>query len=250
MTYKADNLSYNKHCFFANLGGVSADIYKSLNVNVFSQDNPQNISQNLEIIAQHFGLGKDNIAISHQGFSNIVNYVDRAGLYALRGDGMVTDKQGIILGISTADCAPVLFQDEQNHIIGAAHAGWRSALGGVIENTVSLMIEKGAYLENIKAAVGPCLQKTNFEAGSDMLEEFISKDKSYAKYFTPHNDRYLFDFEQFVYDKISSCGVDRITLSHIDTYADENYFSFRRNTHLKLIKQPKDFPTELSAIVL
>lgn len=211
----------------------------------------ENIEKNKDIIANKFALKKENICILDQGFSNIVHYIDKASQYELVGDGIVTKEKNIILGVSTADCVPVLFADYENNIIGAAHAGWRSALAGIIENTCKLMIKKGANLEKISIAIGPCLQKKSFESGEDMRQEFIKKDSNFEKYFTPsENKKYLFDMEQFAKDKALSIGVKNTSTSSIDTYSNQTYFSYRRNTHKKIIAKVADFPTQLSCIVL
>lgn len=250
MSYLADNLDKTKHLFFGSTGGVSTGIYSSLNTNDFSMDKPENIRTNFDIIAKNFNLSPQNLMLQIQGFSNIANYVDKPSFYQITGDGIVTDKKDIIICIRTADCTPVLLADYENGIIGGAHAGWRSALKGVVENTLNLMIEKGAKIKNIRAAIGPCLQKKSFEAGEDMLRQFVNVDDRFEDYFHPNGEKYLFDFEKFVYDKLDKYGIENITKSGIDTYTDNDYYSFRRSGHLGQIQQNDDFPTQLSTITL
>ena len=163
-----------------------------------------------------------------------------------------TDRPGIILGITTADCMPVLLADEKHGVIGAAHAGWRGALAGVIENTVKVMLEKGAAVEDIAAAAGPCLQKESFEVQNDMRNLFLDRDKDNERFFTPcAGERWLCDLEAFVRHRFDLIGIKNISFSGIDTYTNpELYFSYRRCRHLGQIAVKDDFPIELSTIRL
>ena len=250
MIYKAPNLPSEKHAFFGSHGGVSTGIYSSLNTNDFSLDDKDKIAQNYQIIGEHLGLSKENLCLQRQGVSNIVNYVTETGFYQTVGDGLVTDKKDIILCLRTADCAPVLLADWKNGIIGAAHAGWRGALKGVIQNTIELMIEKGAKIENIDAAVGPCLLEKSFDAGQDMVDEFSAKNPAFVKYFAPYQDKFKFNSKRFILDVLKQYPLKSVVFSDIDTYTDKAFFSYRRSGHNKEIKQQNDFPTQLSTIRL
>ena len=146
MTYFAANLPRDKHCFFGAEGGVSNGIYKGLNVNTRSDDNQEDVARNLEIAANRLGVHSENLHLLIQGVSSRVEFVEQASHRQMEADGVVTNKEGVVLCIRTADCAPVLLADYENGVIGAAHAGWRGAFGGVIENTLDLMIAKGAVL--------------------------------------------------------------------------------------------------------
>ena len=156
------------------------------------------------------------------------------------------------LGFTTADCMPVLLADEKHGVIGAAHAGWRGALAGVIENTVKVMLEKGAAVEDITAAAGPCLQKESFEVQNDMRNLFLDRDKDNERFFTPcAGERWLCDLEAFVRHRFDLIGIKNISFSGIDTYTNpELYFSYRRCRHLGQIAVKDDFPIELSTIRL
>ncbi|MFV0626225.1 MAG: peptidoglycan editing factor PgeF [Alphaproteobacteria bacterium] len=250
MIYKAQNLPQDKHAFFGSNGGVSTGTYTSLNTNDFSLDDKNNVSKNYQIIGEHLGLSKENLCLQRQGVSNIANYVTETGFYQTTGDGLVTDKKNVILCLRTADCAPVLLADWENGIVGAAHAGWRGALRGVIENTINLMIEKGAKIENISAAVGPCLLEKSFDAGQDMVDQFAEKNADFVKYFKPFQDKFKFDSKSFILDVLKKYPLKSTTFSDIDTYTDKNYFSYRRSGHNQEIKQQNDFPTQLSTIKL
>lgn len=176
MSWNAPNLPADKHRFFDRHGGVSNGRYESLNVNRKSADAPENIRQNINIAAGAFGMTAADAAFPCQGVTGHAEYTDAPSLHRIEADGLVTDRPGILLGITTADCAPVLFADFKNGVIGAAHAGWRGAVRGIMENTLALMLQHGAELKHIAAAVGPCLQKNSFETRTDMLSEFLAQD--------------------------------------------------------------------------
>lgn len=252
MSYFAKNIE-TPHCFFGRKGGKSQGLYASLNVNTQSGDNPDNVAQNLAIIADFYHLSVNSLMLIKQGVSGHAEYTDKASQRQITADGIVTDQKDIVLCIGTADCAPVLFHDKKHGIIGAAHAGWRGAVRGIVENTVKIMLEHGAETNDIAAAVGPCLQQQSFEIGLDMYREFLNNDKNYASYFShgKDNEHFWFDMEKFVIDKLKSCGINNISASGINTYAEEeNYFSYRRNCHQGLVQSPKDFPVHLSTICL
>ncbi len=253
MTWKAPCLPAEKHCFFGRCGGVSIGRYHSLNVNFKSADAPENIHHNCEIIAACFGLKYTNLMLLCQGISGNCIFTRQASQKKIEADGVVTDSPNIILGISTADCAPVLFMDKEAGIIGAAHAGWKGTLNGIIENTVRLMLSRGAKAENIAAAIGPCIQQSSFEMGAEVPKLFSAQTPENARYFrkAPRPEHYLFDLEGCIVNKLRRLGLKNISASGTDTYTDEkNYFSYRRDTHRNLINSSGDFPTELSTIVL
>lgn len=253
MSYFAPNLPRAQHCFFGRRGGVSQGLYDSLNINGKSNDNHDSVLRNLDIIAGYYGLARSNLLLINQGVSGRAEFTDRLSQNQITADGIVTGQKDFILCIGTADCAPVLFLDAENSIVGAAHAGWRGALRGIVENTLETMLEHGAATAHISAAVGPCLQQPSFETGTDMYQEFLDTDPQNARYFVPGRDEqhFQFDLEGFVVDKLKKCGLQNVTASGIDTYAAEaEYFSYRRNTHRKLVSSPKDFPAHLSTIKL
>lgn len=254
MSYKAANLPAEKHCFFGCHGGVSQGVYASLNFNFSSDDSRENLFKNIEIATGKFGLRPENLLLMHQDVSSHVEYVTQASIKEITADGAVTDRPGIMLGISTADCAPVLLADYKHGVIGASHAGWRGAFKGVIENTIELMIAKGARREDICAAVGPCIGQPSYEVDSRFYQQFFDKNQGFSKYFKPggRESFYQFNLEAFCYDRLKDCGIGSISVSGLDTCAlEKDYFSFRRNTLRGLIKGgPKNFPVELSTIVL
>lgn len=250
--YLAPNLPADRHAFFGRNGGVSEGIYASFNFNRKSRDKAENIEKNLELVGRFYGLPGNAVMRPCQGHTDKAVYVDRPSRYEIEADGVVTDRPGIILGITTADCMPVLLADEKHGVIGAAHAGWRGALAGVIENTVKVMLKKGAAVEDIAAAAGPCLQKESFEVQSDMRNLFLDRDKDNERFFTPcAGERWLFDPEAFVRHRLDLIGVKNVSFSGIDTYTNpELYFSYRRCRRQGQIAVKDDFPIELSTIRL
>lgn len=253
MSYRASNLPADKHCFFGREGGVSEGMYASLNCSLRSQDKRENVLKNLDIVAGCFGLKHVDMFTMRQGVSDTVVFADKPMQFKIFADGMVTDRSGVLLCLKTADCAPVLLADYQNGVIGAAHAGWRGAYKGVVENVVNLMLQKGARLENIAAAIGPCIQQDSFEVGDDMRVEVCSSSPDGKKFFSSGRDEthFQFDLSGFVEDRLRRLGVENVINSRIDTYPEANgYFSFRRNTHQELITTPFDYPTQCSCIML
>ena len=253
MTWHAGNLTLSKHCFCGAEDGVSAGFYQGLNVNTRSDDVPENILRNLDIAASRVGLKKENLVLLVQGVSAVTAFVDQPSQDKIVADGLVTTQPHIGLCIRTADCAPVLLEDKVHGVIGAAHAGWRGAFKGIIENVVALMLEKGAKIENIAAAVGPCIGQKSYEVDEGFHQQFVEKNKSFAKYFiiALKESHYLFDLENYCVDRLRMLGLDNIIASGQDTYQMKNeYYSFRRFTHLGLVQKPKCFPTELSVITL
>ena len=250
--YNAPNLPLAKHAFFGRTGGVSKGIFNSLNFNYKGADSPQNLSRNLDIAAAYYGLSGKRIIRLCQNHTSTAIYLNKPSQYEIEADGVVTDKLNLILGITTADCIPVLFADYKNGVIGAAHAGWRGALNGVIKNTVNTMLKHGAKTENIIAATGPCLQKENFFVHDDMRNLFIQQSKDNAIFFTSiNNNQYLCDLEQYVKHQLEKLNINNISISGIDTYSNESlYFSYRRFCHLKIIKPGGGFGIELSTICL
>ena len=162
-------------------------------------------------------------------------------------DAMVTNRGGIALGILTADCAPVLLADVDAGVVGAAHAGWRGAIGGVIENTVAAMVELGAARERIVAAVGPCIAAGSYEVGPEFLSAFIGRDPSYVRFFDQRRERPHFDLAGFTAAGLHAAGVENVAVQGDDTLTGEAlYFSFRRAT----LRGEPDYGRQLSAIVL
>lgn len=252
MSYRAPNLPSAKHCFFGSAGGYSEGFYRGLNVNTKSDDDAARVAANLQKAAACFGLDGSRLHLLNQGVSAVTEYVEEPTQDKMTVDGAVTDRPNVVLCIRTADCAPVLLADYEHGVVGAAHAGWRGALSGVIENTVDLMIAKGAKAESIAAAVGPCIGQASYEVDEGFYRQFVEKDAGFARFFAAGRAaHYQFDLEAFCRGRLEAKGIENISVSGLDTYAlADDYYSFRRFTHRNLVKKPKCFPTELSAVFL
>lgn len=179
--------------------------------------------------------------------SNIVHYLDRPwdDDAMPRGDAIVSRQKNIALGIITADCAPVLFADPQNGVIAAAHAGWKGALTGILENTIQMMCRQGAEISAITAVIGPCIAQENYEVGPEFHEKFPDPQHFFIN--SIKENHYLFDLKKFSLSRLRKAGLSNITCLPHDTYSDEDiFFSYRRSTH----RDEKDSGRQISAIML
>jgi len=240
-----------RHAFFTRQGGVSDGIYGSLNCGPGSSDKRDNVIDNRARAMACLDQEPEALVTAYQYHSAEVVMVDEA--WALgdspKADGMVTSQRGIALGILTADCAPVLFSDAGACVIGAAHAGWKGALGGVVDATVSMMIDAGARADSIVASVGPCIGPKSYEVGADFRTSFMEAGSGNSRFFEDGivKGKYQFDLPSYVRHRLSECGVGSIEVLGLDTYADGNkFFSYRLTTHRK---EP-DYGRQLSTIVL
>ena len=233
------------HGFFGRAGGVSTGVYESLNCGPGSGDKPEAIAENRGRAVTGLSPGATLVTLGqiHSPFAHIVG-PDWNPEHRLSGDGLATDQPGVMLGILTADCAPVLFADSEARVIGAAHAGWKGALGGILEATIAAMEALGARREQIAAVIGPCISQTNYEVGPEFRDRFDE-----ARYFIPSENpgAFHFDLEGYVADRLANTGVGRVARSGLCTYPPENgFFSFRRTTH----RGEGDYGREISGIVL
>ena len=236
-----------RHGFFTRQGGVSEGIYAGLNVGVGSQDDRDRVLENRARVAAWFGLAPDKLATVHQVHSPDVYVVDET--YAgerPQVDAMVTAVPGIALGVLSADCGPILFADARNGVIGAAHAGWKGALTGVLENTIEAMIALGAARENITAVLGPSIGPASYEVGPEFIERFLATDPSYERFFSPSEKQghAMFNLPALTISRLVEAGVRADSLG-LDTYPDaERFYSYRRTTHA----QEPDYGRQISAI--
>jgi polyphenol oxidase len=243
---KASNLPA-AHGFFGRTGGVSRGLYASLNCGLGSDDDAADVAENRRRACA--ALGASTLNTLYQIHSPTVVAVDSPWESRPQADAMVTKTRGIALGILSADCAPVLFADAKAEVIGAAHAGWKGALSGVIEATVAAMEAHGARRGAIAASIGPCISQTNYEVGDEFRARFMANDAANARFFAPGTraGHHHFDLEDFVAERLAHAGVANIVRLSRCTYAHEaGFFSFRRATH----RGEKDYGRELSAIVL
>lgn len=239
-----------RHGFFTRRGGVSEGVYASLNCGLGSHDDKQRVHENRRRAMDQLSLPEDALRTVYQVHSaDVVTVSDaRQDTATIKADALVTGQPGIALGVLAADCAPVLFADTKSGVIGAAHAGWRGALAGVVEATIAAMAGLGAETECITAVVGPCIAQSSYEVGAEFPAPFIEQDAANDRFFAPgRRDGHLqFDLAGYVVSRLTAAGVRAASALDIDTYADEGLFSYRRTCH----RSEPDYGRNLSAISL
>jgi hypothetical protein len=237
------------HGFLGRRGGISVGDCEGLNVGFGSNDDPEAIVGNRRLAIAAL-LPEAELATVHQIHSDKVVVADRAWEQGERprADAMVTDKPNLLLGILTADCAPVLLADHAGVVVGAAHAGWRGALAGVTDRAIEAMERLGAKRAHIHAAVGPCIAQASYEVDEAFRAKFVKDDRDNARFFVageggkPH-----FDLENYVVHRLIAAGIEEIEGLNLDTYANEDrFFSYRRATH----RGEADYGRQLSAIAI
>ena len=237
------------HGFLGRRGGVSQGVVEGLNVGIGTQDDPQAIAENRHRAADAVLPGARLVTLyqvhSPDAVAVIEPFDDRV---RPRADALVTATPGLVLGILTADCAPVLFADREAGVVGAAHAGWKGALGGVTDSTLSLMETLGARRDRITAAIGPCIARASYEVDEGFLAKFAEADPANERFFAAGKPgRHQFDLEAYVAHRLAAAGVTRIEAMGLDTYADtDRFFSFRRATH----RGEADYGRQISLIGL
>jgi purine-nucleoside/S-methyl-5'-thioadenosine phosphorylase / adenosine deaminase len=239
-----------RHAFFSREGGVSSGIYASLNGGVGSHDNPSDVAENRRRMADAMGVAPERLLTLFQVHSPDVAIVTGPWKSEARprADALVTRIEGLAIGVTAADCGPVLFVDPQARVIGAAHAGWKGALSGVLEATVAAMEKLGAERAGIVAAIGPLIRQQSYEVGTEFVERFIEAEAGNAQFFIPsaRESHAMFDLASFIRTRLENAGVLMIDDVGIDTYADERFYSYRRSIH----RNDGDYGRHVHAIVL
>lgn len=237
------------HAFFTRAGGVSTGFYRGLNAGIGSQDDTAKVMQNRALATATFGIGEAELVTPWQVHSAEAVVVDRP----FRGerprvDGIVTATPGLAVGVVTADCGPILFADEENGVVGAAHSGWRGALGGVIEATIAAMETAGAKRSSIVAVLGPTITQANYEVGTAMMAEFLDGDASRERFFATGREetRRQFDLPGFILAQIAASGASGSFVGHCTYGEPERFYSYRRTTH----RREPDYGRQLSAILI
>lgn len=240
-----------RHGFFTRPGGVSTGIYAGLNCGLGSSDDAANVLENRRRISEHLGGAHGGVVTLYQEHGITARTIDapvpRDNLP--KADAIVTTKPGLVIGVLTADCGPLLFADPVAKVAAAAHAGWRGAVGGIVESTIAEMERAGARRARIAAALGPCINQSAYEVGPEFEDGIVARDSSYAQYFNrlsasgkPH-----FDLPGFIMDRLAAAGITNVVNAAHCTHADESlFFSFRRTTQRK---EP-DYGRQISAIVV
>ncbi|BCJ90111.1 laccase domain protein [Terrihabitans soli] len=231
---KIDNVA---HAFFTRDGGVSTGLYASLNGGRGSNDDPDAVAENRARMTATLGVKRDRLATPYQIHSPtaVVAFEPWAKGEAPEADAVVTATPGLAVGISTADCGPILFADGGAGVVAAAHAGWKGALGGVIESTLDAMEKLGARRGSITAALGPCIRQPSYEVGPEFVTNFRAADMDNLRFFKPAADgKSLFDLGSYIVSRLKAAEVATVEDLGFDTYADETrFYSFRRTTHRK-----------------
>lgn len=245
-----DSLPGIRHGYFTRQGGVSGGIYESLNIGVGSDDDQAKVFENRIRVATSMGVSPEKLLTPYQIHSPDVVAVSAPFTGEKpRADAIVTNRPGLAIGISTADCGPIIFADANAGVIGAAHAGWKGATGGVIENTIAAMEQLGARRDRIVAVLGPSISQRNYEVGPEFAERLLGLDADNARYLIPSENEghAMFDLNTYTVDRLQAAGVTQAEMLDRCTYAEEDlFFSYRRTTH----RGEPDYGRQISAIVL
>jgi polyphenol oxidase len=240
-----------RHAFFTREGGVSRGVYKSLNGGVGSSDAPESVAENRARMAAALGVAPECLLTAYQIHSPDVVVADAPWTPEARprADAIVTRTPRLAIGVSTADCGPLLFADSQAGVIGAAHAGWRGAFTGVIEATVAAMEKLGAERARIVAALGPAIRQPNYEVGPEFVARFMAASADNARFFTPseRDDHAMFDLAGYIADRVQRAGIVEFEDLALCNYAEpERFFSYRRTTQ----RGEPDYGRHINAIAL
>ena len=240
-----------RHAFFTREGGVSHGVYASLNGGVGSRDETGHVAENRARMAAALGVAPERFITAHQVHSPEVAIAEEpwAPDARPRADAIVTRAPKLAIGVSTADCAPILFADERARVIGAAHAGWRGALAGVIEATIAAMERCGAERARTVAALGPMIRQANYEVGPEFVAAFRAADAANERFFAPsaRDGHAMFDLAGYIAARLAGAGVARVEDLGCCTYADAGtFFSYRRATH----RGEADYGRHINAITL
>jgi YfiH family protein len=238
------------HAFFTRDGGVSDGIYGSLNGGLGSNDDAAHVAENRRRMAEQMGVTPQHFLTLFQIHSPdvVVASAPWEGASRPRADAIVTRTEGLAIGVTTADCGPILLVDPDARVIGAAHAGWKGALTGVVESTVDAMEKLGADRAGIVAAIGPLIRQHSYEVGGEFVERFVEADAENALFFVPaaRAGHAMFDLAGFIRMRLENAGVLMIDDVGLDTYSDERFFSYRRSVH----RSEPDYGRHVHAIAL
>ena len=231
----SDALAPIKHGFFTRRGGASSGVFAGLNCGQGSSDQREIVTINRSRVADAMGVDLDHLAGVHQVHSAKAISVDGPQDEKPKADALVTNTPGLALSVLAADCQPVLFADASAGVIGAAHAGWRGALDGVLDSTIEAMEGLGAKRDQITAVIGPCISQRAYEVGPEFFEDFTAQDPTFDRFFVQgKGDRMLFDLPGFGLSRLRAAGVGHAEWTRHCTYSDaERFYSYRRTTHAK-----------------
>lgn len=244
-------LAHVRHGFFTRAGGVSLGVYASLNCGIGSRDAPDRVAENRARAATALGVTPERLLTPYQLHSPAVVIAETpwARDSRPRADAVVTRRRGLAVGVSTADCGPLLLADGEAGVVGAAHAGWRGALGGVVEAVIAAMEQLGAARQRIVAALGPTIRQPHYEVGPELVERFLAHDPANACFFAPSSraNHALFDLPGYIARRVRQAGVIHFEDLGLCTYGEPTrFFSYRRATH----RGEPDYGRHVNAITL
>ena len=246
---RARSLTGVMHGFASRKGGVSTGIHSGLNVGLGSRDDREAVLRNRDLARDALLPGAALVTVRQVHSPDVVTVGGPVAEEARpAADAMVTDRPGLILGILTADCVPVLFADAQAGVIGAAHAGWKGAIGGVTGNTIAAMEALGARREAIACAIGPCIGRASYEVTADFVHRFEADHAGNARFFTPGREgHHQFDIAAYVAARLADAGIRTIEMLDQDTYGQaDRFYSYRRSCH----RGEADYGRQISMIAL
>ncbi len=239
-----------RHAFFTREGGVSDGLYAGLNGGLGSHDDPANVAENRRRMAAQMGVTPERFLSLWQTHSSDAVAVTGPwqGGSRPRADALVTRTEGLSIGVTAADCGPILLVDPNARVIGAVHAGWKGALTGIVESTVDAMEKLGAERGGIVAAIGPLIRQHSYEVGGEFVERFLEADAENAMFFIPstRQGHAMFDLAGFLRMRLENAGVLMIDDIGVDTYSDERFYSYRRSVH----RREPDYGRHVHAIAL
>jgi YfiH family protein len=240
-----------RHAFFTRDGGVSDGLYASLNGGLGSGDSAAHVVENRARMAAALAVEPHRLVTAYQIHSPDIVVVETPWppQSRPRADAIVTRAPGLAIGVTTADCGPILLADPQSRVIGAAHAGWRGALAGIVEAAVTAMEKLGADRSHIRAVLGPMIRQRNYEVGPDLIARFAAEDSLSGRFFLPaaRNGHALFDLAGYISARLDRAGIRQVEDLGLCTYADPSrFFSFRRSTH----RAEADYGRHVNAIAL
>src|SRR5690242_17835192 len=238
-----------RHAFFTCEGGVSEGVYATLNGGPGSKDDPAKVAENRARMAAQMGVTPDTFLTLHQVHSP--DAVVASGPWngaRPKADAIITRTEGLAIGVTTADCGPILLVDPGARVIGATHAGWKGALTGIVESTVDAMEKLGADRSGIVAAIGPLIRQPSYEVGGEFVERFLDADAENAVFFIPseREGHAMFDLAGLIRMRLENAGVLMIDDVGVDTYSDERFYSYRRSVH----QREPDYGRHVHAIVI
>jgi YfiH family protein len=244
-------LSGVRHGFFTRQGGLSEGIYASLNCGLGSGDDAERVLENRRCVARHLGGTSDGVVTLYQEHGTtaleVTGMIARSNLP--HADAVISATPGLVVGVLTADCAPVLLADPEAHVVAAAHAGWRGAVAGIVESAIAGMERLGGDRKRICAAVGPCINQAAYEVGPEFEKQFLARDPASARFFArpSEHERAHFDLPGFVSQRLRDAGIASVLAVSPCTYENESlFFSYRRKTQAR---EP-DYGRQISAIVV